>query len=122
MCEYFENIQGLSIGTVYQMYRVQDTLSHTDSRCDAENHNSFLNKIKIDRVIDAIGQISGVSVITIGYRKLTPYFFVTCGEWMDAIESKRGTSLADRLSAAVIEFSEQNSVAKRNEANVSERR
>lgn len=49
-----------------------------------------------------------------------PYFFVTCGECMDATESNNGTSLADRLSADVTAFSEQNSVANKNAANVSD--
>lgn len=54
------------------------------------------------------------------YLKLMPYFFVTCGEWMDATDSNNGTSFADRLSADVTAFSEQNSVASKNAASVSD--
>lgn len=55
-----------------------------------------------------------------GYLKLIPYFFVTCGEWIDATDNSNGTSLADKLSAVVTVLSEQNSVANKNAANVSD--
>lgn len=55
-----------------------------------------------------------------GYLKLIPYFLVTWGEWIDATDSSNGTSFADKLSAVVTVFSEQNSVAKRKAANVSD--
>lgn len=54
------------------------------------------------------------------YRKLTPYFFVTCGECTDATDSNSGTSLADTSSTDVTVLSEQNSVANRKAANVSD--
>lgn len=49
-----------------------------------------------------------------------PYFLVTCGECMDATESNKGTSFADKFSAVVTVFSEQNSVARRNAAKASD--
>lgn len=49
-----------------------------------------------------------------------PYFLDTCGECMDAIDNNNGTSFADKLSAVVTVFSEQNSVANKNAANVSD--
>lgn len=49
-----------------------------------------------------------------------PYFFVTCGECIDATDNNNGTSFADKLSAEVTVFNEQNSVAKRNAANASD--
>lgn len=54
------------------------------------------------------------------YLKLMPYFFVTCGECIEATESNRGTSFADKFNALVTVFNEQNSVANRKAANVSD--
>lgn len=54
------------------------------------------------------------------YLKLIPYFLVTCGECIEAIESSNGTSFADKLSAVVTVFNEQNSVVKRKAASVSD--
>lgn len=49
-----------------------------------------------------------------------PYFLVTCGECTEATDNNNGTSLGDRLSAEVTVFSEQNSVANKNAASVSD--
>lgn len=49
-----------------------------------------------------------------------PYFLVTCGECIDATDSSSGTSFADKLSAVVTVLSEQNSVASKKAANVSD--
>lgn len=49
-----------------------------------------------------------------------PYFFVTCGECIEATDNRSGTSFADKLRAVVTVLSEQNSVASRNAASVSD--
>lgn len=49
-----------------------------------------------------------------------PYFLVIIGEWIDAMDMRRGISLTDRPSAVVSVFKEQNSVSRRNDASVSE--
>lgn len=54
------------------------------------------------------------------HLKLTPYFLVTCGECIDATESKSGTSFSDRFRADVTVLSEQNSVASKKAASVSD--
>lgn len=54
------------------------------------------------------------------YRKLIPYFLVTCGECIEATDSRSGTSFADKLRAVVTVLREQNSVASKNAASVSD--
>lgn len=77
-------------------------------------------QLQINITFVCITSIPINDVFTIIHRKLTPYFFVTCGECTDATDSSNGTSFADRFSAAVTVLSEQNSVANRKAANVSD--
>lgn len=58
--------------------------------------------------------------VSTDHLKLMPYFLETCGECIDATDSSSGTSFADKLSAVVTVLSEQNSVASKNAANVSD--
>lgn len=74
------------------------TMKQTPPRTDCSIHS------KMDRI----------------YRKLIPYFLVTCGECIEATDSRSGTSFADKLRAVVTVLREQNSVASKNAASVSD--